>query len=140
MVHKGNSSHGQFADIPQSELSLSAGGNCDICTFAVRRQLALILESMRKEFCWLKNLKYEFSFICPVCCQGSSVNYCRTHRAERCEQEDCLHFWSESRVCDVKTLSCFNSAVAQNKRFQTEQFAPWLLPQRNQVNNRIDRR
>ena len=137
VVHKGNSSHGQFAGIPQSELSLPADGNYDTCTFAVRRQLGLILESMRKEFCWLKNLKYEVSFICPVCCQGSSVNYCRTHRAKQCEQEECLHFWSESQVCDVKTLSCSKSAVARNKRFQTEQFAPWLLPQRNQVNNRI---
>ena len=137
VVHKGNFSHGQFEGIPQSKLSLSADASCDTCARAVRRQLGLILESMRKEFCWLKNLKYDVRFICPVCCQGSSVNYCRTHRAQRCEQEECLHFWSESQLCDVKTLSCSKSAVAKNKRFQTDQFAPWLLPRRNQVNNNI---
>ena len=140
VVHKGNSSHGQIAGIPQSKLSLPADASCDTCARAVRRQLGLILESMRKEFCWLNNLKYEVSFICPVCCQGSSVNYCRTHRTKACEQEECLHFWSESQLCDVKTLSCFKSAVAQNKRFETKQFTPWLLPQRNQVNKKIHRR
>ena len=136
VVHKGNSSNGQDASIPQSELSLSADASCDTCARAVRRQLGLILESMRKEFCWLKNLKYEVSFICPVCCQGKSVNYCRTHRAKLCEQEECLHFWAESQLCDVKTLPCDKYAAAQNKKFQTVQFAPWLLPQRNQVINK----
>ena len=123
VVHRGNS------DNLQSKLSLFA----DAYASAVRRQLGLILESMRKEFCWLKNLKYEVSFICPVCCQGSAVN---THRAKGCEQEECLHFWSESKLCDVKSPSCSKSAVAQNKRVQTEKFAPWLLPHRNQVRNK----
>ena len=140
VVHKGNFSHGQFSGIPQSKLSLSADAKCDTCARAVRRQLGLILESMRNAFSWLKNLKYEVSFICPVCCEGNSVNYCRTHRAKRCEQEECLHFWSESQLYDVKTLSCSKSAVAKSRTFQTEQFAPWLLPQRNQVNNNIHRR
>ena len=134
VFHKGNTSN-DFADILPSKLSLSADASWYTCARAVRRQLGLILESMRNEFCWLKNLKYEVSFICPVCCQGRSVNYCRTHRAKGCEQEECLHFWSEYQLCNVKTPSCSKSAVAQNKRVQTEKFAPWLLPQRNQVSN-----
>jgi len=135
VVHTGNSTD-DLADNLQSKLSLSADASCDTCARAVRRQLRLILESMRKEFCWLKNLKYEVSFICPVCCQGSVVNYCRTHRAEGCEQEECLHFWSESQLCDVKIPSCSKSAVAQKKRVQTEKFAPWLFPQRDQVRSK----
>ena len=135
VVHKGNTSH-DLADILPSKLSLSADARWYTCALAVRRQLGLILESMRNEFCWLKNLKYEVSFVCPVCCQGGSVNYCRTHRAKGCEQEECLHFWSEYQLCGVKTPSCSKSAVAQNKRVQIEKFSPWLLPQRNQVSNK----
>ena len=134
VVHKGNSSN-DLADNLHAKLSLSADASCDTCARAVRRQLGLILESMRNEFCWLKNLNYEVSFICPVCCQGSAVNYCRTHRTKGCEQEECLHFWSESQLCDVKIPTCSKSAVAQNKRVQTEKFAPWLLPKRDQVHN-----
>ena len=132
VVHTGSSSN-ILADILPSKLSLSADATC---ARAVRRQLGLILESMRNEFCWLKNVKYEVSFICPVCCEETSVNYCRTHRAKRCEREECLHFWSEYQLCNVKTPSCLKSAVAQNKRVQIEKFAPWLLPQRNQVSNK----
>lgn len=135
VVHKRNSSN-DLADIVPSKLSLSADSSWNTCAREVRRQLGLILESMRNEFCWLKNVKYEVSFICPVCCQGSSVNYCRTHRAKGCKQEECLHFWSEYQLCNVKTPSCSKSAVAQNNRVQTEMFAPWLLPQRNQVSNK----
>ncbi|XP_020611816.1 cyclic GMP-binding protein C-like [Orbicella faveolata] len=125
VVHKGNSSHGLVDN-------LSADASYDTCPRAVRRQLGLILESMRKEFCWLKNMKYEVSFICPVCCQGSVATFCRTHRTKGCEQEECLHFWSESQLCDGKIIFCSKSAVAQNNRIETEQFAPWL-PLTNQI-------
>lgn len=133
VVHKGNSSQ-DIADRLRSKLSLSEDASFDRCVRAVRRQLQLILESMRKEFCWLRNMKYIVSFICPVCCEGNAVKYCGTHDAKRCEQEECLHFWSESQVCSVKTLFCKKSVVAQNNRVQTEQFVPWLVPLGNQVN------
>ena len=61
--------------------------NLDV-TFAgsVCRQLELILESMRNELFWLKNMRYELSFICPVCCEGGIVGYCDTHRKKRMQE------------------------------------------------------
>ncbi|KAL9963892.1 hypothetical protein ACROYT_G027447 [Oculina patagonica] len=136
VVHRGNDSL-DLAESLQSKLTLSSDTSQDTfdvtCARAVRRQLGLMLESMRNEFCWLKNMRYEVSFICPVCCQGGSVNYCRTHCAQGCKQEECLHFWSDSQLCYAKSISCTKSAVAQNNRVPIEQFAPWLLPQRNQL-------
>ena len=128
VVHKGNSSH-DLAD------NLSADASCDTCAHHVRRQLGLILESMRKEFCWLRNLKYEVSFICPVCCHESAATCCHNHFTKGCVQEECLHFWSESELCDIKIIFCSKSAIAQNNRVEVEQFAPWLVHLRNQVNN-----
>ena len=138
VVHRGNASR-DLAESLQSKLSVSVDASHEsfdvTCARAVRRQLELMLESMRNEFCWLKNMRYEVSFVCPVCCEGRSVGYCRTHYAQGCKQEECLHFWSESQLYNAESISCTKSAVAQNNKVQIEQFAPWLLPQRNQVNN-----
>ncbi len=137
VVHRGNASP-DLADSLQSKMTLSADasqGTSDVkYSRAVRRQLGLVLESMRNEFCWLKNMRYEVSFICPVCCQGGSVTYCRTHCAQGCKQVECLHFWSESQLCNVTSISCTKSAVAQNNKVDIERFEPWLLPLSNQVN------
>ena len=136
VVHSGNASD-DLAESSQSKLSEDTSHvTFDVkCASAVRRQLELMFESMRSEFCWLKNMRYEVCFICPACSEGGSVNYCRTHRTQGCKQEECLHFFSESQLCNVKSVSCTKFAVAQNNRVQIEQFAPWLLSQRNQVNN-----
>ena len=42
----------------------------------IHGKLKLILECMRMEFGWLKNMRYEMCLCCPVCSQKSSVN-CR---------------------------------------------------------------
>ena len=52
---------------------------------AVRRQLELMLECMRKEFVWLKNMKCEMKVLCSVCCPGGSVDYCRDHGIRGCK-------------------------------------------------------
>ena len=122
----------------RSKLSFSADASYDTCEVtcarAVRRQLGLMLGSFRNEFCWLKNMEYEVSFICPVCCQGGALNFCRVHASQGCKQEECLHFWSESQLCDVKVNRCDKSAAAQSNRVDINQFAPWLAPPRDQVN------
>lgn len=68
----------------------------------VRNQLALIAltHSMRNEFCWLKNMTCEVSFLCPVYSRGGAVEYCRNHRAQCCKQEECPHFF--------RSLSCWS--------------------------------
>jgi len=102
---------------------------------AVRRQLGLILESIRNEFCWLKNMKYEVSFICPVCCQEGALKFCRKHATQGCKHEECLHFWSESQLCEVgKVICCTKSATTLSNRVDVNKFAPWFVPARNQVN------
>ena len=137
VVHQGTSQ--DLADSLKSTLCCSADASYDTCEMtcarAVRRQLGLMLESIRNEFCWLRNMKYEVSFICPVCCQGGAVNFCRIHAAQGCKQEECLHFWSESQLCDVeKVICCTKSAAAKTNRVDIKQFMPWFAPPRNQVN------
>ena len=136
VVHQGKRE--DLADSLRSKLSCSADASYDTCEVtcarAVRRQLGLMLESIRNEFCWLRNMKYEVSFLCPVCCQGGSLNFCRVHTSQGCKQEECLHFWSESQLCDVKVNRCHKSAAAQSNRVDIKQFAPWLAPPRSQVN------
>ena len=123
-----------------SKMTLSTGASYDTSdvTFPckVRRQLEKVLESMRKEFCWLKYMRYEASFICPVCCQGSAVGYCDTHHVQGCKQEECLHFWSQSQLCSAKRIiSCTKSVAAINTRVQIVPFAPWFTTLGNQVKN-----
>ena len=138
VVHQGTRQ--DLADSLQSKLSCSADVRYETyevaCAHAVRRQLELMLESMRNEFCWLQNMKYEVSYICPVCCPGGAVNFCRIHATEGCKQEECLHFWPESQLCDVNTFPCCTkSAAAKSNRIYLKQFAPWFAPPRNQVND-----
>lgn len=100
----------------------------------VHRQVVFILESMRKEFCWLKNMKYDSRVLCSICCQGGAINFCRIHRAQGCTQEECLHFWSESQLRGEKHIAvCTKSAVALNNKVHVSQLAPWLAQVEKQV-------
>ena len=135
VVHRENPIHESGVE---SFLSADANHDTSDVTFPceVHRLLEKILESMRKEFCWLKFMRYETSFICPVCCQGDAVRYCDTHHVQGCKQEECLHFWSQSQLCNAKkTISCTMSVAAVNSRVQIVQFAPWFTTLGNQVKN-----
>ena len=135
VVHRGNGGD-EVAQRSKSAISSPVNSNHDPFACAVLRQLELMLESMRREFCWLQNMKYEVSFLCPVCCQGGVVSYCRTHLSKGCKQEECLHFWPESELCSgKKIIGCTRSAVAKMNRVLAKDFEPWFSPMRNQVNN-----
>ena len=126
VVHRGNLSANP-AECLQSKLNLSADINYGAfevaCARAVRRQLGLMLECMRKEFCWLKNMMYELGVICPVCCQECKVNYCCTHHKQCCEQEECLHFWSESDLRSANQfIRCRRCAAAQSDKVYVKRF------------------
>ena len=130
---------GTSQDSLQSKLPCSAGvsyDTCEVtCAHAVRRKLGLILESIRNEFCWLKNMKYEVSFICPVCCPGGAFRFCPIHATQDCEEEVCLHFWPESQLSDVeKVICCTKSAAALSNKVDVKRFAPWFAPLQNEVN------
>ncbi len=122
----------------QSMLSFSADQSQ--CTFevtvarAVRRQLVLMLDCMKNEFCWLKNMRYEVSFLCPVRSQGGTVNYCRTHQVHGCQQLECLHLWPESELCKhSQAVICHESADAVETRVHVKHFAPWVISSHNKV-------
>ena len=94
----------------------------------VRSQLALMIDSMRNEFFWLKNMRCEMSFLCPVCCHQGAVNFCRTHRTKNCKQEECLHFFSESEFYrSTQAIVCIRGATAKDNRVSLKQFAPWFI-------------
>ena len=57
---------------------------------AIYSQLKCLLEDIRKDSFWLKHMKYEMCFCCPVCSQKDSR--CRAHDVRGCE---CLHWLSE---------------------------------------------
>ncbi|XP_078354091.1 uncharacterized protein LOC144638729 isoform X2 [Oculina patagonica] len=106
------------------------------CTRVVRRQLGLILECMRNQLCWLNNMRYQMSVICPVCCEGSAVVHCDTHDVQSCKQEECLHFWSESELCgSKKSIICDRSAFAEDITVDAKVWAPWFAPPAEQVTN-----
>ena len=139
VVHRGNDGH-EVAHRSKSAISSPVNISHDNFACEVLRQLQLVLESMRREFCWLQNMKYEVSFLCPVCCPGGVVNYCCTHRTKGCKQEECLHFWSESVLCrEKKAIGCTRSASAKDNKVLVRDFEPWFSPTRNQVNNSIQR-
>ena len=52
------------------------------CAREVFRQLVLLLECLRKEFSWLRRIRYQAGVICPVCCHERLVNYCPTHHKQ----------------------------------------------------------
>lgn len=130
VVHKEDSTS-QVSTIVSPEMHLSPESSLD--TFQVNvarivcRQLGLMLECMRKEFHWLKNMAYEMSVCCPVCCKQGSVNHCRSHKIPGCKQEECLHFWSESELRQCKgPIACTKSAVAGDYRVPLKLFEPWF--------------
>ena len=116
----------------------SVGDNTASFTFtrAVRRQIGLILECMCNELCWLNNMKYQMSVICPVCCDGNAVVHCDMHDEQSCKQEECLHFWSESELCgSKKSIICTKNAFAEDITEDAKVWAPRFTSPVEQVNN-----
>ena len=87
---------------------------------AIHWQLRLILESLRREFSWLKHMMYEMCVCCPVCSQRNAVR-CRTHDVRGCE---CLHLLSESEL--QKCQYCTRPGFRGDYRINIKMFAPWF--------------
>ena len=139
VVHRANVDD-EISEDFSSRMALSADLQCDAtrvtCAAVVRRQLGLMLECMRNDLCWLRNMTYEMCVICSVCCNGGAVNYCHTHHQQRCREEQCLHFWPVSELCrDKKNAICTRSASAKSTRVPVMQFLHWFTPsEKDQVN------
>ena len=87
---------------------------------AILWQLRMILESMRREFSWLKHMKYEMCVCCPVCSQKDPLR-CRSHDVRGCE---CLHLLSESEL--QKFQYCTRPGFRGDCRIHIKMFAPWF--------------
>ncbi|XP_022787452.1 uncharacterized protein LOC111327511 isoform X2 [Stylophora pistillata] len=95
-------------------------------------KLGLILECMRGEFHWLKNMAYEMSVCCPVCCTREFASHCCNHNVRRCKEEKCLHFWSESELRDVQEpLLCTRSGVVDDYRVPVARMGVWFRKQQD---------
>ncbi|PFX19101.1 putative serine/threonine-protein kinase pats1 [Stylophora pistillata] len=132
VVHRGSSSNWE-THRSKSKTTSPLHNNDDTFACAVLRQLELMLESMRIEFWWLQNMKYAVQFLCPVCCPGGAVSYCRTHLSKGCKQDECLHFWSKSELCrNMKNICCTRSATAKSNSISLKYFEAWFRSKRNQ--------
>ena len=104
----------------QSDMSV-----CDI----VLEQLGAILQSLREECFWLNTIQYEYSVICPVCCQQESGKYyCKDHK-----EEEPLHFWTESNLQDEQARICRKKTLAKRDTVSVERFTVWFTSLRAQV-------
>ncbi|XP_068724936.1 uncharacterized protein [Montipora capricornis] len=136
VVHEGNVR--SLKDDLQAVSGNSPGRQRDsfevFCAREVFRQLVLLLECLRKEFYWLKRMKYQAGIICPVCCHKRLVNYCRTHHKQDCEQEECLHFITESELRNLNQhITCTRSAVAVSNKVYTKEFTAWFASPREET-------
>jgi len=104
------------------------------CAGAVRSRLGLMIECMRNEFRWLRDIKYEMYVLCPVCCNGGAFYYCPTHKKQRCKEEQCLHFLSVSKLfSDNESTFCDRSASAPDTEVSVMQFSIWYNLSGHQV-------
>ena len=82
-----------------------------------------------EEWFWLKAIEYEFSVICPVCCeQRSGKYYCKG-----CKEEESLHFWTEADLQDEQARICRKNALAKQEIVPVEGFTFWFRSLRKQV-------
>ncbi|XP_015755712.1 PREDICTED: uncharacterized protein LOC107335204 [Acropora digitifera] len=126
VVHEGNV-HSRKDDLPRDKRDKRDTFEVH-CAREVFRQLVFLLECLRKEFCWLKRMKYKVGVICPVCCHKRLVSYCSTHHKQDCEREECLHFISESELRNAnQSITCTRSAVAVNNKVYIKDFTAWFV-------------
>lgn len=107
---------------------------------AVRNKLATMIECMQNKFFWVKNVACTLNFLCPVCCRGREVSYCRTHPAKGCKQEECLHFFPASKLATGDQQVFCNkpaAAFAQNKQVSVARFAPWFQSEHGKVRKSV---
>ena len=136
VVHEGNVRSPK--ENLQADLGNTLGAQRDsfevFCAREVFRQLVLLLECLRKEFCWMKRMKYQAGIICPVCCHKRLVNRCLTHHKQDCEQEECLHFIPESELRNLNQhFTCTRSAVAVNNKVYSKDFTAWFASPHEEV-------
>ena len=120
-----------------SNASLDTSDGNLACT--IRNQLASMIDCMQNKFFWVKNVVCELNFLCPVCCSGRKVNYCQNHHAEGCKQEECLHFFPDSKLATGDKQVCDRSATALDNRFSDANFAHWFPSKKEKVSMAVNK-
>ena len=120
------------------EVAVLSEDHLDTAGFTYARvvlaQVEEILEGMRNGFSWLRNMKYEMSVLCPVCCPSGVIDSCFSHDGKKCQEEQCLHFWSLSELCSVeRPVICTLAACTPKNRVHVDKFASWVSPGGHQV-------
>ena len=138
VYHRGSGNDGLVNALRPKIAQQSIDSSCNesdlSCTRLVCRQLGLILDCMRNQFCWLNSMRYRLGIVCPVCHGQRAVDYCDMHQTLDCKQEECLHFLSESELCASKgEIFCIKSVSVQNNRINAEYWTPWFSSQDEQV-------
>ena len=136
VVHEGNVR--SMKEDLETDLGISSGDQSASfevsCAREVFKQLVLLLECLCKDFCWLKRMRYQVGFICPVCCHERVVSYCKTHHKQDCEREECLHFIPKSELpISNQPITCTRSAVAVNNKVCIKDFSAWFASPREEV-------
>ena len=114
-VYSGDNDH-------ETTTELTLGNHDMTITRTIHWKLRFMLECMRKEFFWLKNMKYDMRVLCPVCSRPGSVK-CPAHAMRECE---CLHLLSESDL--QKCQHCIRPGpdICGDIRIHVKQFACWF--------------
>ena len=137
VVHKKRCAAGLSTDVAPA-LNLPSESTYDAFQVdfarAVCRRLGLILECMRTEFPWLKNMAYDLLVCCPVCSTRRSVNYCCDHNVHGCKEEQCLHLLSESQLFASRgSIVCTRSVFALNCEVPVDLVGFWFGSLEEQV-------
>ena len=137
VVHKKRCAAGLSSDVAPA-LNLPSESTYDAFQVdfarAVCRRLGLILECMRIEFPWLKNMAYDLLVCCPVCSTRRSVNYCCNHNVHGCKEEQCLHLLSESQLLASRgSIVCTRSVFALNCEVPVDLVGFWFGSLEEQV-------
>ena len=136
VVHKANPTMALAGEQSSTDFRCHTVATEVTCAGAVRRRLGFMMECMRNEFSWLRDIKYEKCVLCPVCCNGGTVNYCRPHDKQSCKEEQCLHFLSISKLFnDSGSTFCDRSASAPDTQVSRMQFSHWYDLCGHQVSN-----
>ena len=98
-------------DIPKQTEGLRNQSDPNI-NQAIPSQLRCLLERIRKEFFWIKHIRYETFFCCPVCSQKGGVK-CRSHNTSGCE---CLHLLYSGFRCQIPKVGGFHSVRLVHER------------------------
>lgn len=81
------------------------------------------IQSLSRQWQWLRNARYEVCVTCDAC--ESSDAECNRHQSASCLDQDCLHFLPIPSVVDSKTVFTCPDQVGDHSRFIVSNLHLW---------------